>query len=214
MHHRTPWFQENQDFYRSLNHEVGEVYPELHFLIRNNTAFLRGSFPIREGKKTVDRFHIEVEFPPHYPKGIPVVFEIAGRIPRTADRHTYPSGEACLYFPLQLAEVVPEGTGLLDFLSGPVLSFFFSQTYFEQTGKWPFGEWPHGEKALFEFYSSILGINNQLVISQFLRVINKKEIKGHWPCPCGSGKLLRHCHFDIVSKLNRDYQYAMRQKNL
>lgn len=207
---RVPWFKENTKLFHALRLEIGQVYPQLHFSIRNDTVFLSGSFLLSDGHKIVDRFLIEVEFPPKYPKALPFVFEIGGRIPRIADRHMYSTGEACLYLPLEIAEIFPEGSSLLDFLSGPVRSFFVSQSYFELTGKWPFGEWPHGADAVVDYYSPILGIKDKIVVSRFFQIIGKKEIKGHWLCPCGSGKLLRHCHIDVVTKLHRDYYYGIK----
>jgi len=186
---RVPWFIAKPQFFRDLEIEIARVYPELHFSIRNQIVWLSGSFPLREGKRIVDRFQIGIEFPPRYPQGFPVVYEVGGRIPRTPDRHTYPSGEACLFFPLQLTEVFPEGSTLLDFLSGPVLSFFVGQSYFELTGEWPFGEWPHGEKAIFDYYSGILGIKDRSVIA----------------------RKLRHCHLEVAARLHRDYHFSMKQ---
>jgi hypothetical protein len=208
---RNPWYKKNPILFRTLQLEISNTYPNLHFSVRNDTVFLSGSFPLKDGDKIVDRFLIEVEFPPKYPRGVPLVYEIGGRIPRTIDRHIFPTGDACLFFPLQLSDVYPAGASLLDFLKGPVQSYFVSQSYFELTGEWLLGEWPHGEDAIYDYYGSILKTKERTVISKYLQVISRKEIKGHWPCPCGSGKLLRRCHLDEVAKLNRDYQYAMDQ---
>lgn len=212
---RIPWFETNPNLLNRLKLEISQAYPQLHFSVRNNTAFLSGTFPIMAGSKIIDRFLIEVEFPRKYPSGLPLVYEIGGRIPRTIDRHIYPSEDACLYFPLQLLEVFPKGSSLLDFLNGPVRSFFISQSYYELTGVWLFGEWPHGQDAIYDYYAPILKTQDKAVISRYLKVILRKKIKGHWLCPCGSGKLLRQCHFDEVSKLHsdylRNYQYAMKQ---
>jgi hypothetical protein len=208
---RKPWYKVNQELFQTLQKQIQYAYPELQFSVRNNTVFLTGNFILRDGDKVVDSFLIEIEFPFNYPKRIPVVYEIEGRIPRIADRHTYPSGECCLYLPLQLSDVFPEGSGLLDFLDSPVRSFFVSQSYFELTGEWPFGVWPHGEAAIIEFYAPILGTTDRKMISRYFEMISKKEIKGHWLCPCGSGKILRQCHYEMVSKLHRDYQYAISQ---
>lgn len=208
---RKPWYRVNPTLFQSLQRELKQPFPQLHFSVRNDTVFLSGSFPLTDGDKVVDSFLIEVEFPFKFPEGIPLVYEIGGRIPRIVDRHIYPSGEVCLSFPLQLSEVFHEGSSLVDFLNGPVRSFFVSQSYFELTGEWPFGEWAHGTEAVIDYYATILKTYDKDLISRYLKVISKKEIKGHWPCPCGSGKLLRRCHFDEVAKLHRDYQYAMNQ---
>jgi hypothetical protein len=206
---RKPWYIANNDLFLILQKEVEKAYPQLGFLIRNGTVFLSGNFLLRDDGKVVDSFLIEIEFPFNFPKRIPVVYEIGNRIPKIADRHMYRDGRACLYLPFQLSEIFPEGSGLLDFLNGPVLSFFVSQSYYELTGEWPFGEWPHGPDAIIEYYGSVLGTSNKNLIINYLQVISKKEIKGHWLCPCGSGKILRDCHYTLVKKLHHDFQYAM-----
>jgi hypothetical protein len=208
---RNPWHIANPELFKSLQKEVQQAYPELQFLIRDNAVFLVGNFILRDANRVVDSFLIEIDFPFNYPKRIPIVYEVEERIPRTADRHTYPSGECCLYLPLQLSEVFPAGSTLLDFLNGPVRSFFVSQSYFELTGKWPFGAWSHGGEAVIEYYAPILGTTDRSVITRYLEMIGKKKIKGHWLCPCGSGKILRRCHYETVSKLHRDYHYAIAQ---
>lgn len=207
------WYKEKQDFFLALQHEVKEEYPYLHFSVRNDTVFLNGRYQLIDGDNIVDTFLIEIIFPHRYPKGLPLVYEVGGRIPRTVDRHMYPSGEACLFLPFQLAEIIPQDSNFLAFLNGPVKSFFVSQSYYELTGQWLFGEWPHGRDAIYEFYAPLLRTEDRLTIDKFLKLISGKEIKGHWPCPCGSGKLLRHCHYDEVDKLHRDYHYFAKHWN-
>lgn len=205
---RKPWYIVNKELFLLLQKEVEKAYPQLGFSVRNETVFLSGNFLLKDDDKVVDSFLIEIEFPFNYPRRIPVVYEIGNRIPKIADRHMYLDGRACLYLPFQLSEIFPEGSGLLDFLNGPVLSFFVSQSYFELTGEWPFGEWPHGPDAIIEYYTSVLETNDKNLIINYIQVISKKEIKGHWLCPCGSGKILRHCHYTLVKKLHHDFQYA------
>jgi len=207
------WYKEKQDLFLALQQEVKETYPYLHFSLRNDTVILSGHYQLIDGNNIVDTFLIEVVFPHRYPKGIPSVYEVGRRIPRTADRHIYPSGEACLFLPHQLAEIVPKGSSFLDFLNGPVKSFFVSQSYYELTELWLFGEWSHGEDAIYEFYAPLLKTKDRLTINKFIKLISRKEIKGHWLCPCGSGKLLRHCHYDEVDKLHRDYHYFTKHWN-
>jgi hypothetical protein len=204
---RRPWYKEKQDLFLALQQEIATAYPYLRFVVRNDTVILSGRYQLIDGIEMVDSFLIEIVFPQRYPKGIPSVYEVGGRIPRTADRHMYSSGEACLFLPHQLADIVPQGSGFLDFLNGPVKSFFVSQSYYELTGQWLFGEWPHGEKAIYEFYAPLLKTEDRSTIAKYIELISRKEIKGHWLCPCGSGKLLRHCHYDVVNRLHKDYHY-------
>ncbi len=209
--YRGLWFKVNSKLLDDMRLEVASKYPNLHFRIENNAVLLSGSFPIEHEGICFDRFLIEIEFPNNYPKGLPVVREIGGRIPWTSDRHIFETGIACLFFPYQLASLYPKGTTILEYLDGPVISFFISQSIFEKTGKWPFGQWSHDVRGEDEFFASVLGFENRLVIARFKVLIKGKTVKGHWLCPCGSGEKLRNCHFEVVKKLQNDFLYAREQ---
>lgn len=146
--------------------------------------------------KVIDEFTIEIELPKTYPKGLPAIRELNGRIPKIADRHVYPSnGTLCLFLPDEKWKHYPDGTSVVDFMRGPVSSYLFGQLYYEQEGKFPGGERSHGAKGILEFYSEILQTDNSEVIKTFIVYLSRKEAKGHWPCYCKSGKKIRNCHF-------------------
>jgi tetratricopeptide (TPR) repeat protein len=53
-------------------------------------------------------------------------------------------------------------------------------------------------------YSEELGTSDSEVISTFLEYLSRGELKGHWPCYCGSGKRLRQCHMEqLLNARNR-----------
>jgi len=135
---------------------------------------------------------------------VPTVREIGGRIPRVADRHTESNGDACLFIPEEAAVHFPSGSTLLAFLQGPVNSFFVSQLHFEEFGTWPFGEWGHGTEGTLEFYALKTGFSEPRIILAFIDYLKRDELKGHWPCPCGSGEILRRCHRDKVTALRAE----------
>jgi hypothetical protein len=213
MHkNKNPWYQADPNFFTTLQREINLAYPQLHFRLRHGSMFLSGSFPLVDGDREVDRYLIEVEFPSHYPKGVPAVYEIGGRIPRTVDRHVYPiTGAACLNLPVLISKVNPKGVSLLEFLNGPVRSYFVGQSKYEATGIWPFGQWGHGEVGYYEYYAGVMGTSDQNVLSRFREMIRQKEINGDWSCPCGSGKRLWDCHWKEVQGLHEDYMYYLEQ---
>src|SRR3546814_10701167 len=72
------------------------------------------------------------------------------------------------------------------------------------TGKWPFGERAHGTPGLEEAYADALGIpNRRRSLLYHLRLLSQDWPKGHWSCPCGSGKRLRHCHRDEAMAIHQ-----------
>ncbi len=181
--------------------EVAQVYPHLHFSVLEGQVRISGSLEIKEGSKILDRFSIEIQLPQDYPEGVPVVFETAGRIPRTLDRHCYETGASCLFLPEERWRVWPKGKSLLDFIDGPVRNYFIGQAVFERDGVWPFGQWDHGLYGRKQFYQEIFDTDDLVKVKKYFELLAAKRVKGHWDCPCGSGKRIRDCHFEMVRNL-------------
>lgn len=217
------WHRADPESYARMRAEVEAEYPNLNFFIdhevettiaavsskdkslvaEDGILFIRGTFPIKdESGKSIEHFRIEAVVPPDYPETLPLVREVGGRIPRQIDRHISPEGFACLFAPAERFIHCPEGSTLLDFLNGPVRNFFISQSIFDLTGEWPFGQRSHGIAGIAESYAEMFEVpptpDNVVRILEFLE---RREIKGHWPCPCGNGKRLRDCHGPIARQL-------------
>jgi hypothetical protein len=192
---RKLWFKTNPALFEQMKVEVNSIYPNLHFYPQGDSVFIRGSFPIIHEGRVLDRYSVEIRLFPDYPESIPIVKEVGGRIPWTADRHMLKDGGACLFLPAERWKVYPPDSRLIDFLKGPVHNFFLGQSLVERSQPWPFGEWEHGVEALHRYYTDLLGKNDTFIILKYLEYLSKPKLKGHWDCPCGSKKRLRNCHF-------------------
>lgn len=199
----VPWYKKNPERYRREKQEVGVRYPELHFCEADPFVVVRGTFPVLgESGRILARYDVEVKVPPAYPAELPAVYEVGGDIPRRSDRHINTvRGECCLE-----AEVdfwVRHGTDyrLLDFLEGPVQSFFAGQRYFEITGDWPHGERAHGPEGIFQAYEEILETCDRRAICRWAYILKQEELNPHFECPCGSGKSTKDCHLDLMIRL-------------
>lgn len=184
-----------------LKSEVETAYPGLRVSLSEGRLSVAGTFPVQHAGSALDFFRIRVEVPESFPLDLPVVFETEGRIPWTANRHVESCGKACLFVPDERWKYFPESGTLLEFLRGPVHAFFLSQHVFEKTGAWPFGARSHGVEGIAEAYAEELGSADLDLVCRYLDVLRKPEVKGHWPCPCGSGRKLRDCHQDQVQAL-------------
>ncbi len=121
----------------------------------------------------------------------------------TADSHMNPAdGTACVLLPDERWRVWPDGSTLLRFVNGPVRNFFLGQSLVALGEKWPFGQWRHGADGIREYYAELLGTDDIRVITAYVECLSKNKIKGHWPCPCNSGRRLRDCHGDLVRDLS------------
>jgi len=190
-----------------MEKEVHAEYPNLNFYEENSTLFIRGSFPVKHDGEVLDRYSLEIEFPPGYPDSLPIVRETEGRIPRTKDFHIIDkTGVACLFVPDERSWIWPPGSSFLQFLNGPVYSFFLGQALVQLGQPWPFGQRSHGNKGILEFYTEKLQTTDTSTIVRYLDCLAKAQLKTYWECPCGSGRMIRECHSqlqDLKSKIPR-----------
>jgi hypothetical protein len=199
---KKAWFKGSPHLLEEIKKEIECDYPNLHIYVENETVFVRGSFSITFESEVLDRYQVEIEFLPDYPDSVPVVREIGGRIPRAVDSHMISAtGQCCLFLPDERWKAYPKGCSFLDFLNGPVRNFFLGQTMVRLGQSWPFGEHAHGITGIIEYYKSLLETEDVLTILNYLDYMSKPVIKGHWPCPCGSGECLRKCHFERLIDL-------------
>lgn len=194
---KAPWFNRHPALLKDVEQALSP-YHWLHLQLNDDVARITGTFPI-EG----DGYNIEILFPKDYPDSLPVVRETGGRIPRTCDRHINPKDEtACICIPDEWFVQRPDES-FSTFLRVPVYNYFLSQKYFEVHGAWPFGERDHGGDGFLNFYQECFETQDRQVINNYLKTVLKKEIKGHWDCPCGNGKRIRNCHQEKIMQLRK-----------
>lgn len=146
---------------------------------------------------------------PHdYPRREPSLKCNPKEIPWKADRHVNSNGTACLCVASEYRIHWPRGSDLADFLSNLVEPYFLSQLYYDAHGRWPpTGQRSHGREGILEAYREFLEpigpVREQVLYDTMKLMARVSDPKRHEPCPCGSGRKLRKCHWDIFSKLRR-----------
>jgi hypothetical protein len=194
------WYSKNPALLQEIKTQIEAAYPELHLSVEGGIVRVQGSLFIRNPTthEEIDRFSIEIEFPEDFPASIPIVRETAGRIPRLPDRH-FNGEDACLFVPDERYKYYPRDATIVDFIQGPVTKFFAWQISYDLHGGLDrIGHRAHGTPGIIEFYSEVLQTDDVNVIIRFLTFLSKDEIKGHWECYCGSGRILRKCHFELL----------------
>lgn len=174
------------------------AFPELQSAEKFERIFFQGPFYLMYEGSEIERFEIEVELPIDFPKGIPVVRELEGKIDRSEHYHTGKDGTHCLFVPGERWKYWPEGSTLVEFMEGVVRSFYIGFEHKKRIGSWPFDQRGHSEKGVFEAYSEMLGFSDPEVILAFIRILAEKDSKKHRLCPCGSGEKSRNCHGDFI----------------
>jgi hypothetical protein len=198
---RSAWHIANPGLLQQLEAGLGRKYPTLHIVVEEDVVFVRGSFPVVDDGRVLDRYQVELELPRDYPDAIPILREVGGRIAWAPSCHVNENGVACPFLPDERWRVYPRGSTLIDYLDGPMRSFFLGQSLVQIGQPWPFGERPHGASGALEYYVELLGTRDPRTILAYLSYLGKDSLKGHWDCPCGSGRRLRDCHFKKLIEL-------------
>lgn len=192
--------------YNKVKSQLGK-YSYLQSDIWEGKLHLTGNLDVGYGTK--NSFDIEIIVNENYPNKIPEVHETAGRVPSIMDRHYMSDGTGCcLVMPHRYTEFFKPLMTFEDFIDLLVVPFFQNQIYYEINGRFATG-YRHGEHGIWEHYVEIFGVGLKietliLLLEAVLeQKMNKKnKIKGHKPCPCGSGLIQRHCHGKGLIQLN------------
>lgn len=180
--------------------------PKLQVTFDSTDIYISGTYLLTESGASPNgplvEYDIKILLSPKYPNIEPKVFEVGGQIPHDEERHINRGGDCCItVWEHWLATA--KDISFSSFLNGPIRSFFFSQYWFDKTKKWPFKEYEHGEDGLLEAFADVLGVSPKRgIVSYYLRLLSQDWPKGHWACPCGSTKRLRHCHREQMIKLH------------
>jgi hypothetical protein len=182
---------------------LAEHQPYLEIRFREPVAIIEGLFLLSDSEGPFENYEIQIEVHPGFPLAEPRVTETGRRIPRCWERHVYDSGACCLAV-WERWLVDNADTSFAAFLKGPLRDFFLSQCVFQNTGRWPFGDRAHGTDGMLEAYSEVLGVKaKRRDVAERLELLTKPWPKGHWPCPCGSGRIIRKCHRDELWALHQ-----------
>ncbi len=177
-------------------------YPTLHVRMRGDFVHVEGTFAALTEDAHEDRYAINVRLPADYPRSIPSIWETAGRIERNIDRHVFPAtGALCVGVPVELWINLKGDFCIENYLEKAVRPYLIGNSLFEEGQPWPFSQSSHGSYGVLEFYERHLGTRDSRVVGRFLLDLLKGKVKGHWPCPCGSGQPLRKCHGEQVNAL-------------
>lgn len=200
---------------------VREWYSELHVedLLQDQTGLrivptgmdgllIRGTLQFtaaeRKSETITDQYDIELFVSPGFPRVLPVVYELAGRIP--ADFHKLEDESLCLGAPTEVRMRMKRNPTLPAFVNGLVIPYLYGYSYCEKHGVMPFGELEHGDEGIRQYLAGLFQTSNKRYAVEFLRLASmKKRDANKLPCPCGSGRRLGRCHNRVVNQLRDQF---------
>src|SRR5688572_28826876 len=140
-----PWHQVQPNVVSELRAELATRYPDLRLTIEGDVGHLVGSFPIIHDGVELDRFEIRVRIPAEFPRELPTVYEVSGRVPHDVDWHTFKAGNLCVIVPEEWF-LTPNYRSLLAYLDGPLRIYFINHALAESGFPRPMGERRHGSR--------------------------------------------------------------------
>lgn len=147
-----------------------------------------------------DRYDIRIHVPESFPRAVPAVYELAGRIPSTF--HTNPDRTLCLGSPFRLAQLLNEAPTLPGFVESCLIPYLYGFSFREKYGVLPFGELAHGVRGVLNEYRCIFGLSDDNACIEMIHLGSmKKREANQRNCPCGSGRRLGKCHNRVLNSL-------------
>jgi hypothetical protein len=193
----------------SIEDEVLEVrreYPYLIFQKKAKEYILYGTIFIRNND-IKDKYELEISIPGDYPKEIPTVKEVEGKIPKNF--HCNRDSTLCLETPLKIYKTFRKCETLKNFIDKLIVPYLYSFSYYKKhDGNLPYGEHKHGAEGILDDYKIEFGVNKNFKALKLLQILAEDYYRGHHLCPCGSGKKLRNCHIKnilLIKELKFDY---------
>lgn len=147
------------------------------------------------GMQVVDAYELAIEIPARFPKEIPRIEEIGGRIPRRPDFHVNPEGSLCLGSPLRLLVALRQARTLQGFLDTCLVPYLFAVSHrLSHGGNLLFGELPHGRRGELEDCSQLFGLRTPREAIAALHCLGlRRRVANKRPCPCQCGARLGRC---------------------
>ncbi|MBF0445703.1 MAG: hypothetical protein HQL68_08935 [Magnetococcales bacterium] len=191
--------------------------PKLSAVIKNNHVIVEGCFSIvstndsHKKHGVIAEFLVKIIFSPLYPTDEPRVLETGNCIKHTLDNHINTDGSCCIVVWEEWITTNSDNS-VQAYFDGPLKNFFLSQHIKKTTGEWPFGEYPHGKEGLLDAFTNVLECSkNETKVLYLLRILSKDRLRGHWNCPCKSGKTIRKCCLDDLVRLRTKVPSKMAQ---
>lgn len=185
--------------------------PRLEATLETDCVRIAGTFVCYDADLPFDQYEIEVVVPWLFPLKEPGVWETRERIPRTVDRHVFPSNGRCCLGLWEIWLIRNRDATFARFLTTHMHSYFVGQTVFECTGDWVFGEEAHSAEGIADSYFEAISFPEGSDRAHFFRLLTAPLLRTNPKCPCGSGERLSDCHKPYLKDLRRRIPAAVRK---
>lgn len=159
-------------------------------------AIVDGSNPIH------DSFALRMVVNRRYPRAIPKIYEIEGKIPRNPDHHINQDGSFCLGSELRVKDIASKCPGLDQFAQHLLTPFLYSVSHKIRYNSYPYGDLTHGSDGLYDDYQIMFNVDSKSAVKAAMEALGRRKREANkLPCPCGCDRRLGRC----------DYRYFLGQ---
>lgn len=199
---------------------IGFSFRDTSISVLQNEIEIIGCIQFNQKYKDIqlqDEYLIQILFPLNFPDRTPIVKEIKGRIPSSADYHNNKENNGlCLGVPGEIDKKIHANPTFKYLISEIVIPFLYANTFREKYNKYPWETRQHGAEGIIDYYQKLFGFNDRNTTQNFLLNIAffRNFVKGHNLCPCGSGKQFRNCHKSKYDALVKYHSHKNIQKDI
>lgn len=163
--------------------------------------YLEGEFAFtarpRDGISITDHYELGMGIPLGFPRELPAVTELGGRVPRDGKHHVNPDGTLCLGSPVRLLRLASYQGDLCGFAERCLVPFLYAISHkLRYGGTLPFSELAHGDQGILDDYLDLFGLADHQQVVKALRCLGmKRRVANKSLCPCECGLRLGKCSF-------------------
>ena len=175
--------------------------------IRGSDLQIEGTFwfsaECRDYGRITDAFNLRISVPAPFPKALPVVNEMNGRIPLDAEFHVNARDKSlCLGSPLRLLKTIAIEPTLDGFSKRCLIPYLYAVSRkLQYGGKFLFGELDHGRPGRLADYVDLLAVQNEFQAISAIQFLGmRKRVANKRPCQCGCARRVGLCSFNHRSR--------------
>ena len=164
-------------------------------------VILKGSFEFKaqyeDYPEIQDSYRLSIAVGSKFPRELPTIKEIGGRIRPTKENHVNEDGTLCLGSPLRLYLKLAEQPDLVGYGERCLIPYLYGHSYRRIFGvRLPFGELAHGVDGELADYLGLFGVETYQQVLDTIRLLCLRAKKADGMlCPCGCGKRLSLCNY-------------------
>lgn len=144
-----------------------------------------------------DEYELRVVVPAVFPRDVPAVHELGGKISPVIEYHVNHDGSLCLGSPLRLLRKIAAKPTLVGFAENCIVPYLYATSHKRIFGgPFVFGELEHYSPGAFADYRELFGVATVAQAEAAWRLLQLKEREAKdLPCPCGCGLKVGLCGF-------------------